>query len=114
MPARVRPDLSTGFKVGVFDIRTITAAATLDSEDELVLLDTSGGGFVLTLPKATDDLRDFYILKLTAGSATVTVTPDGSETIDTIAPDTVSLTAAGDCIVIVPDGSNWQIIARMT
>ena len=115
MPSlKLRPDLSFGIKRGPLDVRTITTTATLDAEDELLLLDSSGGAFTLSLPKATDDLRDYYVLKLTTGSATVTVDPDGSETIDGSATDTASLTAAADCIWIAPDGSNWRIIARMT
>lgn len=114
MALKLRPDLSSGIKQGVLDVRTITATATLDADDELVLLDSSGGAFTLSLPKATDDLRDVYILKLTTGSNTVTIDPDGSETIDTLGTDTASLTDANDCIWIAPDGSNWQIVARMT
>ena len=114
MPLKWRPDLASGIKQGILDVCTITTTATLNAEDELVLLDSSGGAFTLSLPTATGDLRDMYILKLTTGSATVTLDPNGAETIDGIATDTVSLTAAGDAVWIAPDGSNWQIIARMT
>jgi hypothetical protein len=60
----------------------------------------------VNLPTATGIGRE-YIIK-NSGSGTITIDPDGAETIDGAATFTL---ATGACITIVSTGTNWIIIA---
>lgn len=70
---------------------------------------TSGN---LNLPSAADVGAGAWCTFIKAGaSGTLTINPDGSETIDGAA-DNDEMSAAHDSITIVSDGVGWQIVAR--
>lgn len=82
-----------------------TATAT----DRVILVDASGGDATINLPTAVGISGKEYVVKKTDASAyTVTVAPDGAETIDGEA--TLVIGTQYDSYTLVSDGSNWMII----
>lgn len=62
--------------------RIVTAAATLTEADDVVLCNSTGGSFAVTLPLASSVPNQNYRIKKTVAANTVTITPSGSDTID--------------------------------
>jgi len=87
---------------------TKTAAYTVEGSDYLVLGDSTGGSFSITLPLAEKHTGQTFIIKQIGTANTVTVDGDGTETIDGAL--TQALTTQFDFIGILSDGSNWHII----
>jgi hypothetical protein len=78
-----------------------TANYTLLDIDDVV--DVTSGSITLSLPKANLLNGKRYILK-NSGAGSVTVDPDGSETINGSATATI---AAGASLEIISNNSNW-------
>ena len=97
-------------KKGVLrSVTTETASTTLDSTDDVVLVDASGGAITITLPAAaTDTGREYTIKKIDTSANAVTVDGNGSETIDNAT--TAVLGRPYDAIQIVSDGTEWWIL----
>tara|TARA_R100001530_G_scaffold26226_3_gene21102 strand:- start:3279 stop:4685 length:1407 start_codon:yes stop_codon:yes gene_type:complete len=92
------------------DIDTVVSktANYTASWGELVLCDTSGGSFTITLPAAsTNDGKVIIVKHVTAGN-TLTIDGNAAETIDGSA--TVTDTLAGNAFALISDGTNVQII----
>ena len=88
-----------------YDVVEYSAAATLDIKDgEVIYCD---GTFALTLFSANEQEGVVCIIK-NMGTGTITVTPDGSETID--GASTYSLSSQYDVVNIVSNGTNWTVI----
>lgn len=84
-----------------------TGDTTLTLDDDMVLVDTSGGAVTITLPPAADAVNKVYTIKnADTGANAVTVDGDGSETID---GSTTAVLGALDSITIVSDGTEWWI-----
>jgi hypothetical protein len=62
--------------------REVTNSQTLNLLDELVVADTSGGDIVLTLPPLESSQGARYSLKKTGAPNTLTISGQGSDTID--------------------------------
>lgn len=62
--------------------RILTAADTLTEADHVVLCDSTGGSFAVTLPAASSVPGKEYCIKKTVAANTVTITPAGSDTLD--------------------------------
>jgi len=93
----------TGFAVAQ---RTVTDDATLTTDDYAVWCDTTAGAIEITMPSAAGiDGQRFEVKNLTAANA-VTITPDGSETIDGAANAVLAL--QGQTAVLTSDGTNYQ------
>ena len=90
-------------------IRTITAARTMDYTDDVVLGNASSGNFTVTLPTAVGITGRTYTIK-SISTGTVTIDGAGSETID--GATTVGLSSQYQFRTIVSDGSNWSVIGR--
>lgn len=90
--------------------RAVTANTTLTATDRVVLADATGGNVVLTLPTAAGQVGRLYALKRTdmAFGNTVTITPNGAETID--GNMNVQLNPL-EPTTLVSDGTNWWRIA---
>jgi len=89
--------------------RTISATTALSVDDSLVVCDTdTGGAFTVTLPDAASLAGNEIYLKAnnTLGN-TLTVDTSLSQTID--GASSVTLNQAQDYLLVVSDGSNWQI-----
>lgn len=84
--------------------KTTTYTATVD--DTLILADTSGGGFTITLPAAADATgRKVAIQKISSDANTLTIAAASGETVDNAASVTIS--AQNAALSPVSDGSNW-------
>lgn len=93
-------------------VQSKTTTYTILTSDDLILGDTSGGAFTLTLPTAVGNTGKQFKIKYTdSGFANaLTVDGDGTETID--GSTTTTLNTLGETLVIVSDGSNWEILDR--
>lgn len=99
-------------KLGENTVSSTSVAAnyTLKSADYLVLCDTSGGSFTITLPDVTQ-YRDkhFCVKKVTSDANTVTLDCTGADEID-LAANFVLPGGYLDSATIYSDGSDWWII----
>jgi hypothetical protein len=83
-------------------VHTITEDHDQTSEDDYVLVNTTGGQVTISMLAAADWTHPFKFRR-TTGSNSVVIDPDGSETID----GSATLTINSDAIIeIVSDGSN--------
>jgi hypothetical protein len=88
-----------------------TSAYTATSNDGIILCDSSGGAFTVTLPAAASNSGKILRFKKTDTSTNaVTVDGNASETIDGAL--TLKLCSRYDFLDIVSDGSNWQVISK--
>lgn len=87
-----------------------TARAGNNDDAITYLCDATSGNIVLTLPSAVDfgEGNFLNIKKIDASANTITITPDGSETIDDAS--TKVLNTQYEFTTIQSDGVNWQII----
>lgn len=90
--------------LGKYALETVSSNTNLDENNTIVICTAA---LTLNLPASTGNVGLIYFLKSTGG--TVTVTPNGAETIDGAA--TLSLTA-GQSAIICSDGSNWHILSQ--
>lgn len=95
------------------DVRRVTVDTTLDSNDDLVLVDATAGVVTVTLPFVDDAQRKLYtVKKIDAGGNAVTVQGGGAETID---GGTISLANQYDLVMVLAERdtesattlSNW-------
>jgi hypothetical protein len=83
-------------------VHTITENHDQTSEDDYVLVNTTGGQVTISMLSAADWTHPFKFRR-TTGSNSVVIDPDGSETID----GSATMTINSDAIIeIVSDGSN--------
>jgi hypothetical protein len=89
--------------------QSITGDITLTVNSQVVLADASSGVITVTLPPAAQVPRkEFHIKKTDASVNKVTITPSGSDTIDT--GTSYDITTQYTSRRIYSDGSNWWII----
>ena len=102
------PSASTANLTVYSETTTYTVLVT----DDLILCDTSGGAFTITLPTAVGNTGKQFKIKYTdSGFANaLTVDGDGTETID--GSTTTTLNTEGETLTIVSDGTNWEIVDR--
>lgn len=85
-----------------------TANYTILATDDMVEANAVGGAFALTLPDATSvGGRTFKLKKVDASDNAVTVTCNGTQTIDDIGG--YALTVPNQQLVLVSNGTNWLI-----
>lgn len=88
---------------------TVTGAVTLSDAYGTVLGDATLGAFAVTLPPAADlPGWTFRVKKVDASANAVTVTPDGTETIDGAA--SYPLTVQYQSVTVQSDGTGWWIL----
>ena len=87
---------------------TKTANYTADADDQTILLDGTSSTVAITLPTAAGITGKRYTLKCINLDNACSIATDGGETIDGAA--SYSFTTVQDCIEIVSDDTNWQII----
>lgn len=86
-----------------------TTTYTATTADDVILADTSGGAWTLTLPTAVGNSGKTFIIRKTDSSSNVlTIDGNSSETIDGLT--TRAVTKQGDYIEIISDNSNWVSI----
>jgi hypothetical protein len=91
-----------------------TTTYTATSSDDVITVDGSGGAWTLTLPAAASNTGKVFYIKRTDNTPANAVTIDGnaSETID--GSTTYPLYTQNESVVIVSDGTNWQVIDHKT
>jgi hypothetical protein len=89
-------------------VETVTTSTTLTNENT-VLVDTTGGSIIITLPAASDNESKVYNIKrITGGVNTLTITPDGADTVDGASTKLIATQWAS--LTIVSDGTAWFIV----
>ena len=99
------------------DVVRVTADYQILPQDDLVLVDTTGGNVVVTLPAIADaQLKLYYVKRITAGANTLTVDGHGAETIDGAANallpnqyDVVALLPERQTTIVVPVRTWWIV-----
>jgi hypothetical protein len=94
---------------GGYTVSTQTAnfSVTATSGTEIVLGNTSGGSFTITLPTAVGNTATI-VIKKTAGTAGLVIDGAGTETID--GGLTASLIKINESVTLISNNANWQII----
>lgn len=80
--------------------------AGITQADKVIICST--GSFAITLPTAVGNSGLTKTIKNISAATTITVTPNGAETIDGAA--TVALSNRYDSITVISDGANWYIV----
>ena len=107
--AKLDSNLAFKGSVGV-DIKNITTTYT-PADDVVILADASSGAFSVDLPPAANATGKVYIIKKTDATAnTITIEPDGPETID--GAITELLLNQYDVAQIISNGTEWFILAK--
>lgn len=97
-------------------IKTVVSDYTITEDDNVILVNTSGGDVTISLPTALSVYnvsnstgQEFTVKKITTDSNTVTVMPDGAELID---GGSATLTGSlYPSVSFVSDGSNWWVVS---
>jgi hypothetical protein len=86
--------------------RTVTAATyTAVVTDYTILCDTTSNSITISLPTAVGNKGLTYEIKKTVAANTLTIDPNGAQTIDGSA--TIAITAQHEALVVRSDGANW-------
>ncbi len=99
-------NIATGIKLAYV---AKAGAYTMTENDCIVGVSAAAAARTITLPAAASHTGRVFSVLVTDSTNDVTVDGNGSETIGGSA--TQVLTAVSDFIVIISDGTNWQIIA---
>jgi hypothetical protein len=84
-----------------------TSNYTFTANDETIKFDTSSGNITASLPTAVGIKGKWYVAIKTSASNTLTIDPDGSETIN--GSSTYAITNNNATVTIQSDGSNWYV-----
>lgn len=91
------------------NIRTVSANLTAAATDHTILADATSAALTITLPAASGATRRIYIIKkIDAGTNSVTIDGNASETIDGAV--TYSLSTQYKYVTIQSNGSAWFVI----
>ena len=87
-----------------YQVKTVTAAYTVEEDRYLILADGTGGAFTVTLPSPVDRIGREIIIKRTGAAGVITIggTVDG-----TVNP---TLGAQYVKMVVISDGTLWHDI----
>jgi hypothetical protein len=92
-------------------ITTKTANYTATAADHIIIVDATAGTRAITLPSAVGlDGRQYIIKKKDSSSNTVSITANGTETID--GDGTILMSIQWQVRTLVSDGANWMIISN--
>jgi hypothetical protein len=92
-------------------ITTKTANYSATDADHVIIVDATGGARAITLPSAVGlDGRQYIIKKKDASANTVSITANGTETID--GAGTILMSMQWQVRTLVSDGANWMIISN--
>jgi hypothetical protein len=101
-------DAPVGFTIrnaqNSYPIKTVTAAYTANSFDEVIVANAASGTFTVTLPTAVGRTRPITVKRINATN-NVTVGTTSSQTIDGAA--SVTLASQWDSVTVVPSSGNW-------
>jgi hypothetical protein len=89
---------------------SISTATTLDATQNVVDVDATSASVAITLPTAVGiNGREYVIRKLDSSANTVTITPNGSETVN--GSSDIVLDEQYESTIIYSDGANWMQLA---
>ncbi|MFN9803968.1 MAG: hypothetical protein ACK54Y_09090 [Bacteroidota bacterium] len=88
--------------------RNISATYTATTSDDYFINITTGT-FTLNLPTAATPYGQVYVIK-NSGTGTITVDPNGTQTID--GATTFTMNVQNGSITIIGDGTNWKIVSK--
>src|SRR4030067_109377 len=89
-----------------YGVTSVTADYTATLNDDAILANATAGAVTVSLPTAVGNTgKKFVIKKIDSSAHTVTVDPNGSETIDGQA--TAGILAQDNAIICQSDGGNW-------
>ena len=96
-------------------VATETTTATVGTSDDVVLADSSGGAYTLTLPAidGSDVGKILIIKKTTTDFAVITLDGDGGDTIEGSVTSTLN-TFSETVELVVATATNWEILDRKT
>ncbi len=89
----------------VGNVNTITASATINSFDDVILVDSSSGAVIVTLPSAASVAEKMYTITGIDFTSAITIDPAGAELIDGLATKSISANTAS--LTIHSDGAQW-------
>jgi hypothetical protein len=88
-------------------VRTITTDYVVTNFDRMIFADTTGGGITIYLPSATTTAgRELIIQRVVSGANPLTVQAYTGETVE--GSGSVTLSAAGDTITIISNGTDFK------
>lgn len=88
-----------------------TTTYTATTSDDVILVDTSGGAWTLTLYAASGNSGKILTIKKTSSDTnTLTIDANASETID--GTTTTTINSQYESLKIICDGTNWHILER--
>lgn len=100
---------ASALPVGTYDprrTRVINAAASMVTDDSIILVDTTAGDIVFTLLSAAETIISPTIVNIGLTGYKVVITPAGAETVMGLA--TYELTVGGESARLSPNGAaNW-------
>ena len=98
-------------KRGIRTVKSVAGTYSILQTDELIIGDTTGGAFTITMPTAVGIKgRKIAVKKLSGAANQLTIDTTGGETID--GNLIVNLTGSGGPFVpMTSDGSNWIIVS---
>jgi hypothetical protein len=109
VPAYVHGSTALVYRTPPWKTVSKTANYTATAHDLVILCDSTGGSFTITLPAVTGTDGRVYVVKKTSADAnTVTIDGDGAETIDGAA--TYVIAVAMEAITLVSNGTAWYIV----
>lgn len=94
---------------GSLAVATKTSNYTLTDSDDVILCDTTSGSVTITTHASSTATKKRYTIKKIAAANTCTIDGNSSETIDGYA--TFPIINNLNPIVVVPDGTNWQVVS---
>lgn len=106
----VRPSDWNADHVVELEYITKTTDYTITSTDEVILVDASSGNITITLPALSSVDKQVVRIKKISGGGIVTITPNGSDTIDNDSTKQISVTYTTLTLLADNTNSNWWII----
>lgn len=103
---KLRVERSRGIAEGTITVQSVTASTAMAVEDDVVL---ASGAITITLPDPVTAVGHVYWIQRIGAAGTVTVAPNGSETIDGAA--NLTLTSQYAAAGLVSDGTNWMALS---
>jgi hypothetical protein len=104
----IQMELNSGADGYLFPISEATTTYTASLNDALIFADATAGSFTITLKPARECEQKRITIKKVNAANTVTINPDGAETIDGAA--THALAAQYSSVELVSRGGNWWIV----
>lgn len=96
---------------GSLSVVTKTSNYNIATSDDVILCDSSGAGFSLTLPPVSSSPFKFYtVRKIQNDFNTVTITPDGGDSFEE--GSDIELSTVKESAQFISNGSLWYVLHR--